>query len=653
MKKNYVNLILSVILCLLSACSDDQPKDIRSALQFMNEVQTVNISSDGNPVGDSELLFESMAAWTGEVTADWLSITPASGGSGIHRVQVHAVRNESEDIRNGKIILRCGEASYSIDVSQAAKDALVIAQKQYDAKPEGESIRVEAASTGRIEVIVDATWIHQTTARTLTEQTFMFKIDQNSGTDDRTATITFKSGAISQEMTVSQPSMTNILNKERNALIAFYNATNGDGWKDASGVYPVTNENWLSDKPVGDWQHVTVDDRGYVTGLVFAAENLSGYLPAELGDLKHLKTLKILSNPEIGGKIPPELGQCAELEILNIEGSKINGEIPRELGNCRKLKTLLLSCNRLTGEIPAELCNLTDLFALAAYGNELTGMIPSELGNLTKLEFIRLSENQLTGEIPSSLSRCSRITHADFSGNFLSGSFPESIEKPWRYDVSNNDFSGNLPANLISDNDLFAANWGKFLYGNKFDTDGVKIPGIYFDVTDVDGKNIKSTDVYGNNKLTILYQWASFCNISNGMTPVISSIYSLYKDAGLAVVGITYEDVGYVKSLALPFPNVVLNSKNYLGKPDIDVMSEHNIYRPDLISNSTAGDVCDYPVFVYPTVTVIDNSGYIVFSDMIDDPYSLETFVAEYLGVQSRQVKIGQTAVKHRRMIRK
>ena len=57
-------------------------------------------------------------------------------------------------------------------------------------------------------------------------------------------------------------------------LIAFYNATGGPNWE--------SNDNWLSDRPVGEWEGVTTDDNGRVTGLGLNENQLSGCVPSSL-----------------------------------------------------------------------------------------------------------------------------------------------------------------------------------------------------------------------------------------------------------------------------------------------------------------------------------------------------------------------------------
>ena len=72
---------------------------------------------------------------------------------------------------------------------------------------------------------------------------------------------------------------------DREALVAFYNATDGPNW--------VNNENWLSDAPIGEWNGVTTDGSGRVIELSFFGNQLSGEIPPELGNLSNLAWLAL------------------------------------------------------------------------------------------------------------------------------------------------------------------------------------------------------------------------------------------------------------------------------------------------------------------------------------------------------------------------
>ena len=65
-----------------------------------------------------------------------------------------------------------------------------------------------------------------------------------------------------------------------------------------------------------------------------------------------------LSNNQLSGGIPKELGQLASLQELRLANNKLCGSIPKELGQLASLHTLRLHNNQLSGSIPKELGQL-------------------------------------------------------------------------------------------------------------------------------------------------------------------------------------------------------------------------------------------------------------------------------------------------------
>jgi len=99
-------------------------------------------------------------------------------------------------------------------------------------------------------------------------------------------------------------------------------------------------------------------------------------------------------------------GECYTITFttyLDLSNMELSGEIPSEIGDLTNLTNLDLGGNQLSGEIPSEMCNLTNLTELELGGNQLSGEIPSCVGNLTSLTFLHLEYNQFSGEIPSSI----------------------------------------------------------------------------------------------------------------------------------------------------------------------------------------------------------------------------------------------------------
>ena len=132
------------------------------------------------------------------------------------------------------------------------------------------------------------------------------------------------------------PTATGYAETDREALVALYNATNGENWDDSA--------NWLSEAPLSEWHGVTTNADGRVTRLDLADNQLSGEIPAELGSLINLQDLWLGEN-QLSGEIPPELGNLARLNVLLLTDNQLSGEIPPDLGNLTNLEWLFLGNN--------------------------------------------------------------------------------------------------------------------------------------------------------------------------------------------------------------------------------------------------------------------------------------------------------------------
>ena len=78
------------------------------------------------------------------------------------------------------------------------------------------------------------------------------------------------------------------LEPDREALVAIYNATNGEFW--------ARRQDWLSNAPIGTWYGVTTNDSGRVTELDLSENRLVGEVPSELGNLASLQELYLWDN---------------------------------------------------------------------------------------------------------------------------------------------------------------------------------------------------------------------------------------------------------------------------------------------------------------------------------------------------------------------
>lgn len=251
---------------------------------------------------------------------------------------------------------------------------------------------------------------------------------------------------------------------EREALVAFYKAMDGDHWKN--------NTNWCSDKPLNEWYGVgttDITDLEHVAGLLLRNNNLRGSIPPVIAELPHLRYLDLGSNP-LTGEIPDELYDCTLLESILLPGDGyiyqdgsnpgLSGTISPKIGNLVYLEELDLFDNSLTGEIPPEIGNLSRLRNLNLRLNSLT-YLPPELFRLTALENLDLSRNNLEGSLTSDIGldigKLVHLTSLQLSGNRLSGSIPPSIgnlKSLTDFRAENNLLSGDIPEELYSCSEL-------------------------------------------------------------------------------------------------------------------------------------------------------------------------------------------------------
>ena len=169
---------------------------------------------------------------------------------------------------------------------------------------------------------------------------------------------------------------------ECEALVAFYNSTNGPGWADNSGwLQTFTPCSWAGVICFCDWWGGDPVAGGHVCFLHANNNNLQGPIPPEIEDLTELRALELINNAGWCGAIPPEIGNLTKLEHLYLRHNQLSGGIPGELGNLVNLQYLGLEDNQLSGPIPPELGQLRLRF-LSLARNQLSGSIPPELGNV-------------------------------------------------------------------------------------------------------------------------------------------------------------------------------------------------------------------------------------------------------------------------------
>lgn len=168
---------------------------------------------------------------------------------------------------------------------------------------------------------------------------------------------------------------------QRYAMAVFYFSTGGDSWE--------RNDAWLSSDDECQWYSGKTgspcDSEGHLIHLNLSDNNLLGDLPEELGMLENLIEINLRGN-DLVGQIPINVGKLWNLRVLDFSWTQIDGEIPNELSNALSLERINLVGTEVNGSIPFSLGELPNLEELLLARTKLVGTMPTSVCALTGLE---------------------------------------------------------------------------------------------------------------------------------------------------------------------------------------------------------------------------------------------------------------------------
>ncbi|GAB3916029.1 hypothetical protein GCM10028804_01670 [Larkinella terrae] len=270
--------------------------------------------------------------------------------------------------------------------------------------------------------------------------------------------------------------------------------------------------------------------------LELVTNQLSGEIPTTLGNLTKLRSLYLLNN-QLSGGIPVSLGNLTDLQELNLLSNQLSGSIPGALGNLTNLRKLLLLNNKLSSTIPGSLGKLINLQELYLFGNELSGEIPAELGKLTNLQQLYLNNNKLSGNIPASLGNLIDLKELSLYENKLSGNIPASLGNLTNLQtllLSTNQLSGEIPASFGNLTNLLDLS----LYSNEL-IGG--IPNSLGNLTNLQYLSLSSNKLSGEipaslgNLTNLQYFFLEYNNLSGSIPSSLGNLtkleyFSVYKN---------------------------------------------------------------------------------------------------------------------------
>ena len=284
-------------------------------------------------------------------------------------------------------------------------------------------------------------WIFQTGTKALTTRTAKVQVSKNEGMPRSAVVSVGDPQALHIDFTINQAS--SLDPAEIQALTDLYNSTRGKNWK--------RNDNWCSDKPLGEWYGLSVNDKGQVIGIDLNDNGLNGTIPESICNLSKLQYLYLGEN-SLTGSIPSQIGNLKELEALGLYSNHLSGDFPESITSISTLKYLYLQYNYgITGNLPESIGNLKDLVHFRLDDNEMSGPLPVNLGKLTKLDLLDLSANKFTGNIPDSYANLTKVSSLYIENNQLTGTIPEwigNLKLLTGLALSGNRFTGTIPESI-------------------------------------------------------------------------------------------------------------------------------------------------------------------------------------------------------------
>ncbi len=188
----FVALLISFISC----SSDDVTPEltgVRSELSFTKDATS------------QKLTFKTNVKWTVSSSAAWCTVSPASGEAGIAQVEVSVTENTATEPRETILTVTAQGITEQVKVTQAQTNVLIVENKAYTVKTEGESITVKLQVSDSYQITINDSWITQTDTKAVSNKEEVFVIPANKNVLERTGTITIKLASITEKITITQP----------------------------------------------------------------------------------------------------------------------------------------------------------------------------------------------------------------------------------------------------------------------------------------------------------------------------------------------------------------------------------------------------------------------------------------------------------------
>ncbi|CAN4094600.1 unnamed protein product [Withania somnifera] len=190
------------------------------------------------------------------------------------------------------------------------------------------------------------------------------------------------------------------------------------------------------------------DNLGY---LNLSHNSLTGHLPQF--HYYNLEYLDLKFN-FLEDSLPSSICNMSKLEFLDLSRNNFSNSIPSCLGSIANLRVLDLRRNNFTGSLPTLCTQSTSLSTIVLNGNRFEGPVLESLFNCTGLEVLDLGANAINDTFPAWLGTLEELQVLILKSNVFHGPISTCqtkfcFSKLRIFDLSHNEFSGSLPANIF------------------------------------------------------------------------------------------------------------------------------------------------------------------------------------------------------------
>ena len=203
---------------------------------------------------------------------------------------------------------------------------------------------------------------------------------------------------------------------DREALAALFHATDGPSW--------LGNDNWLTDVPLSEWTGVTTDEDGRVTELDLAANELSGPIPPELGNLDRLRKLDLTAERTVtalSGRVRITIGG---------DSPSFSSQVKQAGKQLADSAESTIRKNHLSGCIPISLREQLDLNASDLGGLPFCDEMSAPTGEVARAgaaATVPTPGLKATSSGPANV----RYIYRDRHGQVVYSGFAESVRVSW------------------------------------------------------------------------------------------------------------------------------------------------------------------------------------------------------------------------------